>query len=537
MSLDKIQQMVSSLAASVADNERIATPILTAKLAKAVEAYPSDQTLGSMLRVIGKMAENKTFFIRRGELKQLYTKLFSRNTKFAEVFAQELGAMPTTLSMAPKTIEHDEAVQINPYQVGDQILANALNSVFDHTLPVKMYSQTLADQAQRSVASTLDAWNLRPTKLTVGDGNDKFLVVRADYETPKGVVSVYVPVEIHHNKITEASLFMGNTGPQELNHTNLKGYLTSHTNAKLVIDAATILSVLTKAATENRDLSDAELALTRLNATRQGKADFCQNQVVGQKIDVAPRPEVEMPRSSQLDSFEKKLATPQGQADYLFGHSLVNTARDFIVRQLTSYGHKNPQVAVSKIENETLFYSIALEAGRVGFVVPVKISQGKIAQPTLMLCNGSIAPFDQQGVNELCLNKYSDVKAAAAASPSYELSSKDLLHTLRQALTEGNLAGAEDTLNVLSSRQDQQAYATGFQMYINGLSFKKEAVNQVTCSMILKNSTSQYPICGHTGLPTHKVYQDKDGNCRPLFRQGMNDTYEGAIFNNSKIFG
>ena len=98
MSLDKIQQIVSSLTKSVEDGERIATPILAAKLAKAVDVYPSDQTLGAMSRVISKMASNNALFIRRADLKQLYNKLFSRNTKFAELFS-----IPSPLNYIIKT--------------------------------------------------------------------------------------------------------------------------------------------------------------------------------------------------------------------------------------------------------------------------------------------------------------------------------------------------------------------------------------------------------------------------------------------------
>ena len=83
MSLDKIQQLIGSLTKSIDDNERVATPILAAKLVKAVNAYPGDQTIGAMSRVIGKMATNNTLFIRKAELKALYTKLHYRNTKFA----------------------------------------------------------------------------------------------------------------------------------------------------------------------------------------------------------------------------------------------------------------------------------------------------------------------------------------------------------------------------------------------------------------------------------------------------------------------
>ena len=535
MSLDKIQQLVGSLAKSLDDNERIATPVLAAKLTNALNDYPSDQTLGAMSRVIGKMAANNTMFIRRAELKQLYTKLYSRNTKFAELFQSELGQVPAL--QGAKTMERDEAVQVNPYEVGDQILANALQSVFDKHLPVKMYSQPLADRAKISVNTTLDAWNLRPTKLEVSDGNDKFLVIRADYETPKGLSSVYVPVEIHKNQIVEASVFMGNSGPQELNHSSLKSYLTTHAGTKLAIDGTAILGVLTDATIEGREVSDAEIALTKLNASRQGKSEFFANQIVGQKVVEASKKDVQLPKYDEFESFEKKFSSARGQAEFQFGAEVVKTARDHIARELMGYGHKSPQVAVHKTEDNTIFYSVALNGGRVGFTVPVKVADGKITKPTLLLCNGTIASFSQEGINELYVNNATDYKAAAMASPQHELTAGDLLNNIRKAIAEGNHSAAEDALNVLSNNGNDQDYMTGLQLYMGGLSQKKEASFETTCSKMIKNSTSEHPICSHTGLPAHKVYQDKDGNCRPLYRRGVDETYQGAVFNNSKIFG
>jgi hypothetical protein len=536
MSLDKIKQLVGSLAKSVDDNERIATPILAAKLAKAVIAYPGDQTIGAMSRVVSKMASNNTLFIRKGELKTLYGKLYSRNTKFAQLFQAELGV--TDALATPQIYERDESTkEVNPFQVGDPILANALNSVFDKYTPLKLYSQDLANKALKSVASSLDAWNLRPTSLTVDSGNEKFLVIKADYETPKGVTSFYVPIETRNDRIVEAAVFMGNAGPQELNHTSIKTYLTSLAGQKLKIDGTSILNVLTKAASENRDVSDAEIALTKLTATRQGKSEFFQNQIVGQKMATASAKDVELPKYNEFSSFEEQFTSPYGQASWQFGADKVKTAREHIVRELLGYGHKNPQVTVSKTDEHTIFCSVSLDAGRVGFTVPVKVSEGKVVKPSLMLCNGSVSAFSKDGINGLYVSNSSDFKAAAAASPLFGLGTNDLLNNLRTALAEGNSDKAEDALNVLASAGDVKAYATGFQMFKDGLLNVKTASSEHTCSKMMKTSSSEHPICTHTGLPVHKVYQDKDGNCRPLYRRGMDETYEGAIFNNSKIFG
>jgi len=537
MSFDKLQQLVGSLAKSLEDNERVATPVLEAKLAKAINAYPGDQTIGSMSRVISKMVSNNTLFIRKAELRELYTKLHSRNTKFAELFQEEMGTvheLPT-----PQIYQRDESVNnVNPFEVGDAVLANALNSVFDKHAPLKMYSQKLANQALSSVSSSLDAWNLKPVSLTVDEGNDKFLVIKADYETPKGVTSLFIPVETSNNKIVDASVFMGNSGPQELNHTAIKSYLTRHAGTKLKINGAGILSVLTTATSENREVSDAEIALTKLTATRQGKSEFFQNSIIGQKVADASRKDVETPKSEEFSSFEEQFTSPKGQATWQFGADKVKTARDHIVRELTSYGHKNPQVVVSKNDTNTIFYNVSLDAGRVGFVVPVKVADGKINKPTVMLCNEAVNSFTQDGVNDLYVQNASDFRAAAGASSLSGLKPSEVLNNLREALAQGNYGKAEDALNVLAHSGDTKAHATGFQIYMSGLANVTSSNQSHTkCAHTMKSKTSEHPICSQTGLPSHKVYQDKDGNCRPLYRRGMDETYEGAIFNNSKIFG
>lgn len=116
------------------------------------------------------------------------------------------------------------------------------------------------------------------------------------------------------------------------------------------------------------------------------------------------------------------------------------------------------------------------------------------------------------------------------------LKPSEVINNLKSALAEGNHAKAEDALNVLANCEDKKAYETGFQIYMDGMSGVKVA-EETKCSKMLKNAVSEYPICTHTGLPINKVYQDKNGYCRPLFRKGMDETYEGASFINAKIFG
>ena len=536
MSLEKIQQLISSITKTVEGNHKIATPVLASKLAKCLASYPHDQTMGAMSRVIEKMASNNTLFISRTDLKSLYQKLYSRNTKFAQLFGNELGEEEAVEEQKQST--RDDSTNINTYEIADPILSNALNSVFDKNTPLKLYSQVLADKALASVSTDLDSWGLKPTSLAVSDGSDKFLVLKADYETPKGITSFYVPIEIHNNKISEASVFMGNGGPQELNYNSIKQYIVNNSGMKLKVNGSSILNVLIKASSENREISDAELALTRLHATRQGKSEFFQNQIVGQKFAEEMPKDVELPKSNEFVSFEEQFASANGSASFNFGADKIKIARDNIARELCSIGYKNSQIAISDHNANTIFYSVSLDGGKVAFTIPVKITAGKISKPTVILCNGLVSIFDKSNIDSLYINNESDYKAAAAASPQFGLKPSDLINNIRLAVSEGNSAKAEDALNVLANTGDEKAYATGFQLFLQSLGGKTaQASAQCTCNMIIKSASSQHPICGHTGLPLHKVYQDKDGNCRPMYRRGMDETYEAASFMNAKIFG
>lgn len=522
MSLDKIKQIVSSLNKTLENNEKLATQILAVRLGKANAMYPYDQTIGGVHRVIEKMAENKTLFIKKSEFKDLYKRMYYNGTKFAELFSDELGEV-VELS-GPSYFTRDDSAEIVEYS-GDEVLKNALNSVFDPGVKLKMYSERVANNALKAVKAKLDVWNLTPTKLYVDEGNEKYLVIKADYETPKGLTSVYIPVD--NNVISD--VFIGHK-MADFSKESLKGYILKNAGVKLNITGASILGVMAKAGSEKREITDVELALTKLKASREVCSDL--NGIVGQKIAEEVKG-IELPKSNEFQSFEDKFTSANGLAEFEFGDK-VNTARNHIVRELLSFGHKNPQITVSKTDKNTIYYNVAL-AGRVGFTVPVKIADNKIVKPKLMLCNGSVTSFNRDAINELYVSNSSDYRAAAGACSLSAMRPSEVLKNLRDAMADGNTVKAEDALNVLAHCGDVQAYATGFQAYIFGLNGKVKEV--VKCAHPIKNKTSEHPICSHTGLPVHKVYQDKDGNCRPLFRQGMDETYEGAVFNNSKIFG
>jgi hypothetical protein len=519
MNLDQIQQLIKSLA----NNEKIAVSPLAVKLARCVEANPHDQTFGMISRVIDKMEDNKIHFMTKADFKDLYNKFYSRGTKFAEAFEDELD-IKKPVEDTNKVKDDGSVVDLS--NCADPVLANALASIFNKE-ELKVYSKDLGNKAIKLVAQVLDSWNMKPANVAIDNGNEKLLVVRADYDTPKGITSFFVPIEINKNKLAEASVFVGNSGPIELNNVNIKSYIQSFAGNRLNIKASTLLEVITKSASE---INPVELAIAKLNVSRSEQSDFFHNQIVGQKIVEAGIKDVEIQKSNEFESFEKQFTSVSGLAAYNFGEA-VKIASNMISRNLKSFGY-NSQIAVSDSNKDTIFYSVAIND--VAFTVPVKISNGKIINPEVIICNGTISAFDKQSIDKIHINNEVNYKTAACASPQFELTTGDIINNIRVAISEHNFAKAEDALNVLAQK-DNNAYKTGLVVYMNGLAGNKKAESK--CNFITKNASSVHPICGHTGLPLHKVYQDKHGNCLPLYRRNMDESYDGAFYMTAKILG
>ena len=537
MSIDKIAELAVSISKTMDDNQKLAAPLLASKLKRCAENFPNDQTVRMLAHVIGKLAD-KQVFISRGEVKKLYNQFYTRNTKCAKLLEEELGVI-NNLSTPTLYQRTNESHDVETSQHADSILANALESAFDKTKPLRLYGKEVAEKATFSVKRSLEGWNLKASNVNVEEGDKDFLVIRADYDTPKGKTSFFIPVEVRNDRVTETNVFMCNSGLKELNHVNIKEYLSTHAGTKLRIKAADILTILQKSASTKTEISDAELALARFKSAKQSKnAEVFSGQITGLEIDAPAVADVQLPDLAEKETFASKFDSAQGSASFSFGNEKIQMGANLIVRSLAGFGHRNPQVKVSGYDANTVFYAVSLDAGRVGFTVPVKINAGRVSPPNVILCNGSLSSFSAESINKFQVTNATDNKAAAAASPLYGLKPSDLVNQVREAMLNKNTARAEDALNCIKQSGDAKAYIVAFRIFASGLSDEKVAVKEeLSCKMVVKTSSSQHPVCGHTGLPLHKVYQDEHGNCRPLYRKGMDESYEGAYFMNHKIFG
>lgn len=532
MSVDKIKQLITSVARGLEDNEKIVLPLFASKLEKAAAEYPADMTIAGMKEVISKLATKQTF-LTRGEVKGLYKKLYTRNTKFAQVF-DEIG-IKSELTESKKYDRSGEG-EVDMYNAADAVLSNALESVFDKSATVKMYSKTAAANAKNVVSNVLDIWGVKASSLEVDNGDNKFIIVKASYETPKGMTSVLVPVEISNDLAIQPDMFVGNSGPKDINNSNITDYVKAFAGSKLNIGSAAIIEKLASLHSAPKEVSSVEMAVISMNAGKGSGALFA-NAIMDQSLNAESVKDVALQQYADPEAveFSKHLESEAGLASLTFGASKVKLGKELIARGLTSF--KNAQINVANCNENSITYAVSINDGRVAFKVPVKISNNKVFSPEILISNGSVATFSEQSVNELLVKNVNDFGAAATASSLRNLKASDIVETVKTAISEDNLLKAEDALNVLASMNDQKNYNLALSYFINNVGTKKVASESVKCSLIVKSASSQHPVCGHTGLPLHKVYTDEHGQCAPLYRKASDKPGEGAFFMNSKIFG
>lgn len=162
--MSNITKLVQSLSKTVQNEEKLAIPLLSSKLNKLAEMHPYDQTIVMAADVLDKMGK-KQLFITRAEFKDIYKRLYSRNTKFASFLSDELGEVQTLAT--PTMYEKHEAPITNIYEGNSQVLASAFSSAIDKNVPLQMYSTENANKALSYVGSSLDTWNIKSSKTSI----------------------------------------------------------------------------------------------------------------------------------------------------------------------------------------------------------------------------------------------------------------------------------------------------------------------------------------------------------------------------------
>lgn len=544
MSLNRLNELVTKTAKAVYDNEKFAIGVLAVQARKVAQAYPTDQTAIGMSNFLSKRAASSNAnFITRAELKDVYNKLYSPNNKFVGLFAEQLGIVEQvkTNVMQRDPNEGKNLVDQAYQNLADPILSNALASAFDKSAPLKMYSNAAAISAEKSCAFELGHQGLPPKKISVIAGQSDILICQATYDTPKGEAHALIPVEIKDNKALLPTMFLSRAGFSDLQGQYLEEHLVSTAGKSYKIDAQKLLeAVATAKNSVPETISDIERILLRASATKETPITHTANGILYQQVDqpIADVREEQLEQPAEVQEFAKRLTSAVGVAEFTLGKTAVNAGRQLIQKAMQRFGYSNAQIAVASNDENTIYFAVAVDQG-IGFKVPVKFSRGKMEEPAIIIASGTVGEFSKSGISELLAQGASDYQAATVASPSYGLKPSELIQQIKKAMSENNYLKAEDALNVLKASGDDKAFRVGFELYKEALAqggMKKTATKESCCDKQYKVAHSKYMICAHTNLPTHQVYQDKHGDCRPMYRKNMSETAEGGSFLHSKIY-
>lgn len=534
MSTDKqLAQHVQKAINTLHMNEKFAVPVLAVRAKKAAEQYPHDAPLVTASNVLNKMASSNKLFISRQELNRLYDKLYTKNTKLAEVFAEELDRsdLATPTYMARSEFESQNLDQ-DYNRVADPLLQNALEAALNNSNEAKLYSNATAVSAEKSCMAELSAHGLPPKRISVFAGQNDIIVCQASYDTPRGMANVLVPVEVRDGRALLPTLFLSQAGFVELNPQALAEHITTMAGKSFKVDGQKLLEVLAVAKNGSVELADeVDMAVMQLRADQS--QPHTPNGILYQQVDdvQAEVKDPELPKSPEHEAFAKRLNMPKGIACQVFGDRVVNAGADMLRRKMASFGFSQAQVAVSAVDDDAILYAVAVDRSSA-FKVPVKIMDGLVLPPSIAIASGNMTEFSRDGIVELLRNSEVDTRALVQTSPMYGMKPSELMEQVRQGIAEGNLLKAEDAIDVLGEvdlEAQKRAMALLLESF-NPNTLKKVASEQRGCSHVVNSSASKYPLCGHLNVPLHKVYQDQNGDCQPLYRKGIEETNEGGIF-------
>lgn len=543
----RLDELITKTAKALFDNEKFAIAVLAVRAQKVAQVCPTDQTLVGMANFLTKRAaSSNSAFITRAELKDVYNKLHTSNNKFVTAFADELGVQeaPKPKGMTRDPNEGKNLVEGAYERFADPVLSNALSSIFDKNAVVKMYSNATAQSAQKSCAFELDKQGATPKKIDVVAGQSDVLICQATYDTPKGESHMLVPVEIKQQRALLPTMFLSRAGFVDLKADLIKEHLLSTAGKSHKVDIQKVLEVIATAKNGSPEpISEVEQIIIR-TAAAKGTPSYDPNGILYQEVDqpILDVAEAQYEQPEEIQAFAQRLTSTTGVAEFTLGKNAVSMGRTLVHSLLSKFGYKNAQIAVADSNNNTIFYAVAIEAGN-GFKVPVKVEKGgRIHEPSIIIADGKVVEFSKLGISQLLSEGVKDHKVGMMASPMYDLKPTDLIKQIKSAMYEDDYRKAEDALDILRAGNDDKAFRVGYELYVQALGnkseLKKEASTreEVCCNKQHKTASSKYVICSHTNLPIHKVYQDKNGDCHPLYRKDMSETSEGGSFLHSKIY-
>ena len=535
-SIQNLKRFFDEISKKMASSDKFFTGRLAVRLTKAASKYPTDQTVVQMAAFLNRRAEVPGgHLISKAELKDVYNRLYTTNTKAAEFLQDELGVNPNNLPEAHKTIRCAQEGEVIGYEkFADQSLVAEFESIFDKNVAYKPgFDPNVAKIAEKYVVASLPG----QPKVEAIDGRDFAILCKASYETPKGQANVLIPVEVSGGKPLIPSVFLTNNGFIDLTKEALSKYIETTAGKRFTVNASRLFDVIkrVKFASTEKELDSVDRAVLALKAKSGTPSSYDPNGILYQTVDPEQKA-VALSESKDVAKFAERLSTTNGSAEFVFGEKAVNTGRAIVGFKLKDAGYHNAQVKVSNFTNDSVTYSVAVNGS--GFKVPVKMAKNtagsfNAVMPSMLLAGGSVESLDNAGIKS-ALGK-GDKQSFAAAVGLDTSSSQELVNEVDRACDVGDYERVGDIVGVLDQRGDETAFRYAFNRYLESLEGKKSIKTSTPNMKTVKIGGNI--VEATTGLPVDQVYVDENGQVHRKYRKNMEKTEDVTAggFMHSKI--
>ncbi len=518
------------------------------RLSIAVEENPQDHVIIAMAHVIERMArKDPTRIICQAEMEDLYQNLVGLNVSSTR-FREKLGDF--LLTSAPEPVKQNTVyAQSNRdplKEAFDEInpeIRNAMKGVFEEDSQ-DIYDIKKAMAAREKVSLELRSLGFNPKIKLVG-GNSRFVVFAANFDTNHGTITTHIPAEASGTKFP--SVMVSGNEIKTLTKSAINNHIntTSRNNKPVNIDS--ILTSLDMLTGHHKKIASRQQLEKTIEKVSEGSgsgfsapelfASLAEENVIEDiKIDNIEVPEPLKLIATELD--ESILETSLN-----FPLQTVRLAKRMLYAELTAMGFKGSQISISSSTDDGLICNALIDtpSGKVSIEVPIEMKNNQPLMPSVFAHGDYIDDFSQEKLASFIYTK-ADISEGVIRRDN-DLASENinqLRNALASAVSHNDFTTCDDILEVVSAKFDKSIYLDMVRSYHNMLKtagMAKKAYSKSKCSMIIKNNSSIYPMCGHLMLPLHEVIQDENGRCHraSTYNARKNQQEEGLLFSNAKV--
>ena len=512
---------------------------------KVANENPQDHVIIAMARVVEKMSQkDSTRIISQAELDNVYQNLIGLNTnsRFRELLGKFLiTAGPEAVQPNEEFIKANRDLMEEPIDETDTDAQRALSGVFDN--PEESFDPKLIETARKKVSLELYSLGFN-SHVKYVNGNPRFTIFAANFQTPNGIVTAHIPAESSGEKFP--SVFIAGDKIKTLTKSALESFIKDNEHNNIPLNVLATLSSLDSISGYNKIASRQQLekaveALPDGNGKSFAAPEIFASVLGPNEIEDIKLPMIDVPEPLKhiAADFDEQII----EASLDFPLPVVRLAKRMLYAELAAMGFKGAQISITDSTNDGLICEALLNSpnGKVVIEVPIEMKNNQPLMPSVFAQGDFVDDFSQAKIASFMMNNSVIKSSSIKRDSGYATKTLgQLKNDMAQAVTKNDFDTCDKVLETIAMDFSNDQYRDAVKDYQHMLKTAgtvKNAYEGSRCSNIVKSSNSIYPMCGHLMLPLHEVVQDEDGRCHraSTYYARKEQKKEGAFFSSGKI--